>query len=155
MKSLYGLTVVFSLLASSVLADSRKPANEDDKFAGHESKAWGIVYESLAKHVSPHAASKLKFMVYHAVATELCSGVETDPEKLKSAVDELHPENWDDLSAEDHARWTNAFLVSYGTVMGIMLAEHADHSDEFCKGVNDVIANKEEAKDTYFASKAN
>jgi len=155
MKPIYGLTVAFSLLASTALADDRTPAKEADKFAGHEGKAWSILHDGILEHLSPHAASQLKFMVYHAVAKELCDGVETDPAKLKKAIDAIHPENWDELSEEDHKKWTNAFLVSYGATLGVMLAEHAEHIEPFCKGVNDVLADKEEAEHSYFAAKAN
>ncbi|CAN0519422.1 unnamed protein product, partial [Scytosiphon promiscuus] len=115
-------------------------AKEAKPYDGHENAAWEKMQESLLMYMSADVASRLKLIVYHGVASTLCDGVSTDAEKIKKATDDIHPENWDKLSEEEHTKWTNAFLINYGMVFGVMLAEHADNTARFCQDVDALIA---------------
>lgn len=143
MKTLLGALSALALCAAIAAPVNPAAAQDAEPFAGHESAAWAKAHEVMMKHVTEHVASKLTLIAYHGVAESLCEGVATDREKVKQAVDELHPENWEEMSDEDHTQWTNVFLVLYGTASGLLLAEHADHVEPFCAEVDEIVADKE------------
>ena len=153
MKKLTGIACALAVAFGAGLTGATAQAEDAKPFAGHESVAWQKLYEALHDHMSQEVASRLKLIAYHGVATKLCDGVEMDKAKVTTAMNDLHPENWDELSDEDHAEWNNLTLVSYGMISGVMLAEHADHADEFCAGVKEVMADKE-SEWNYFAAMA-
>lgn len=151
MKSVSAALCALVLSTTSAFADEKA----SDPYHGHESAAWSKLHQGMEESMSTQAASKLKYIAYHKVARVLCDGVSTDTAKIAKAVSALHPNNWDSLSEAARASWTSTFLVHYGSAYGIMLAEHADNAEPFCKEVNDLIADKEHAKDTYFVVSAN
>lgn len=123
-------------------------AQEAKTFVGYENAAWEKVYEGLQQNMPIATASRLKFLVYHNVAVTLCDDLKTDAEKVQVATAELHPENWEELSQEDRTQWTNTFLVNYGIIFGVMLAEHAEHAEPFCEEARQTAADKE--TESYF-----
>lgn len=152
MKTIYTLLCSLLIMTTSVLAEGEK---KSDPYHGHEAAAWNQLDNAMQESMSVEAASKLKYIAYHKAARVLCDGVTTDTDKIATAVAELHPENWSEISDDERQSWTNTFLVHYGSAYGIMLAEHADNTDPFCKEVSELLADKEHAKDSYFVVEAN
>ena len=145
-------TITAAAFAASLLVPTSVFSQEADPFEGHESAAWEKVQNGLLRYMPVGAASRLQFLVYHSVAETLCSDLKTDKAKTQEATSELHPENWTELSQEERAEWTNAFLVNYGIVFGVMLAEHAEHTEPFCAEARQSASDAE--TETYFADSA-
>lgn len=138
------------VLAASI-ASGTALAEETDVFAGHESAAWAKLHEGLLQYLSEHDASRVTYVAYHGVAAALCDGVETDKEKARAALVELHPANWDELSEDSRKHWNDVLLVNYGMAFGVLLAEHADHVGEMCEEVAETMSDAE--AEHLFASK--
>ncbi|GGO87007.1 hypothetical protein GCM10011348_39190 [Marinobacterium nitratireducens] len=141
MKSvLFGIGALLLAGCSTAALDDGDTQQDDAAFAGHEGAAWEVVNETLLRHFSEDAASKLVYLAYHSVAVDLCEDVELDMEKYRDAMLELQPENWGELTDKEHIIWNGAFLGNYGMVFGVLLAEHADHRDALCSEVSSLIA---------------
>lgn len=127
---------VVGMVAVVASPAAQAPAGQTEsqpEFAHIERAAWDKMQESLLRYFSADGAARMKFMVYHAVAAELCGDdVRMDVAKAAEVVREIHPENWVQLSEQDKATWNTKFIGNYGMVYGIMLAEHTHDIGALC-----------------------
>lgn len=140
--------VLFVSDRSGALASSpRAPVGQSDgqsEFAHLELAAWEKMQESLLSYFSEDGAARLKFMVYHAVAAEVCGDdIRMDVAKAAQMVMDIHPENWAQLTEQDKALWNNKFIGNYGMVYGIMLAEHTHDIRTLCSDAAALAADPE------------
>ena len=133
------ITPFWAFAQEEAAASDEASEGMTEPYSEHSLAAWHHVNEILSDFMPVHVASEMSLIAYHLAAEQMCDGVHTDPAKSGAAILELRPTNWDDLSEKAQQHWRDQFLTGFGIVLGVMIAEHAEHLGSFCEEVGTLI----------------